>query len=171
MKYSIYKVTNLVNGKIYIGQTSQSLQQRMREHKCKPNSSLHLDIQKYGIDNFMVEVIESAETKIEANLLEEKWILDTKSYLNEIGYNKAISNKKYASVNGFYNKHHSEESNKLNRLSQPTRKCVVDLKTGMIYQSIRECAKTLNLTKTYISSVCRGGIKNPTKGEFIFIER
>lgn len=143
----------------------------MREHKAKKTSSLYHDIQKYGIDQFKVEAIDYSDTKEKANLLEEQWTLDTKSYMNEIGYNKAISNKKYSVVNGFYGKHHNEESVMKNRLSQPTRKAVIDCDSGIVYSSIRECAKALNITKTYISRACNGKIKTNEKGNFAFIEK
>ena len=169
MGYAIYKVTNLSNGKIYIGQTCQSLQQRMREHKSKRTSPLYFDIQKYGIEQFKIETIDYAETKENAKALEEQWTLDTKSYIDAIGYNKAIATKRYSVVNGFYGKHHTDESISENRLNQPHRKSVIDFDTGIVYSSIRECAKALNITKTYVSNVCNGKIKKHNKGNFAFV--
>ena len=60
-KCGIYKITNLINGKIYIGQ-SRFIQRRFDKHKseAKNNNPLPLynAIRKYGIDNFKFEIIE-----------------------------------------------------------------------------------------------------------------
>lgn len=61
----IYKVTNLVDGKIYIGQ-SKNIGQRWTKHRCSPfntnseqyDTPFYRAIRKYGIDNFQFEVIE-----------------------------------------------------------------------------------------------------------------
>lgn len=61
----IYKITNKINGKIYIGQ-SIDIHKRIKEHFWKAmnkkdvsyNSAIHKAIRKYGIDNFDWEIIE-----------------------------------------------------------------------------------------------------------------
>ena len=55
----VYKITNKLNNKIYIGQ-SVNIERRWKEHICdnRKNSLIHLAIQKYGKDNFDFEVIE-----------------------------------------------------------------------------------------------------------------
>ena len=62
----IYKITNTITGDFYIG-SSKDVKRRWREHK-KPstwkrysNNQLYLDMRKYGIENFVFEVIEEAE--------------------------------------------------------------------------------------------------------------
>ena len=50
----IYKITNLVNEKVYIGQ-AQDIEKRWREHKCSSKSNnqiLYRAIRKYGLENF-----------------------------------------------------------------------------------------------------------------------
>jgi len=84
----IYKVTNRINGKVYIGQTKQSLQKRWSNHCCKNShcSILHSAIEKYGAENFTVEQIDVAATKDELDKKEIFWI----SHYNSIapnGYN------------------------------------------------------------------------------------
>ncbi len=55
----IYKITNLTNGKIYVGQTRQKLSRRISGHvHSKKKFGIDAAIRKYGIDNFKVEVIE-----------------------------------------------------------------------------------------------------------------
>lgn len=88
----IYKITNLINGKVYIGQ-SINIEKRVKEHfykaKCKKdvsyNSALHSAIRKYGEENFTWEVI--AECSIDdIDELEKKYIKEYNSIVPE-GYN------------------------------------------------------------------------------------
>lgn len=85
----IYKITNKINGKVYIGQTVQLLYVRWRDH-CRGDkqreSYLHRAIQKYGIDNFIVEQIDIAGTQDGLNTLEEFYITKFKSLAPD-GYN------------------------------------------------------------------------------------
>ena len=52
----IYKVTNIINNKIYIGQTIQSLKERKRQHykfaKSKKNYKFSNALNKYDANNF-----------------------------------------------------------------------------------------------------------------------
>ena len=59
----IYKITNLINGKIYIGQTRFNVQRRFHQHlyeakKGELNFPLYSAIRKYGEENFKIECIE-----------------------------------------------------------------------------------------------------------------
>ena len=57
----IYKITNMINQKCYIGYTTTSFQTRMRKHKnddVKNDIVLGMAISKYGWDNFKCEIIE-----------------------------------------------------------------------------------------------------------------
>ena len=63
---AVYKITNTITGDFYIG-SSKDVKQRWAQHKCPsrwnkcPNNPLYLDMRKYGIENFVFEVIEEAE--------------------------------------------------------------------------------------------------------------
>lgn len=71
----IYKITNKINGKCYIGQTIQTLEQRWYKHLHDSRCPAIRDaIKKYGEDNFSVEVIDTAETIEELNEKEVYWI-------------------------------------------------------------------------------------------------
>lgn len=62
MKGIIYKVTNKVNGKSYIGQTRYTLEFRWRQHlHKKDNTYFHNALRKYGADNFSLEVLEECD--------------------------------------------------------------------------------------------------------------
>lgn len=85
----IYKITNKINGKIYIGQTIQSLKSRWFDH-CKPSSGcicLRNAIQKYGKENFTVEQIDIACDRNELDLKEQYWIKYYDSMNRDKGYN------------------------------------------------------------------------------------
>ena len=87
----VYKITNKVNGKIYIGQTSRSIEERFFEHKRdafrETNSKrpLYSAIRKYGIDAFSIELIEETENPLER---EKYWIEYFGSFKN--GYNATV---------------------------------------------------------------------------------
>lgn len=74
----IYKITNRINGKVYIGQTIKSLAHRWRQH-CMPSEKctcLVRAIQKYGKENFTVEQIDVASDPDELNEKEKYWIAE-----------------------------------------------------------------------------------------------
>ena len=71
----VYLITNLINGKRYIGQTSKSLEQRWYLHQHRPNcKALHSAIKKYGADNFSIEILDSAPTRELLGELEVEYI-------------------------------------------------------------------------------------------------
>lgn len=88
----IYKITNTINSKIYIGQTKRTIEQRMANHRSKvnagSNTKLHNAMRKYGIDNFIVEVIDSATNKDELDAKEIHYIAQFNSV--NAGYNMAF---------------------------------------------------------------------------------
>ena len=56
MKTGVYKITNLVNGKVYIG-ASKNIERRWWGHKRCTDSPIHSDLETYGLDNFKFEVL------------------------------------------------------------------------------------------------------------------
>lgn len=84
----IYLLTNTVNGKQYVGQTSMGLDWRWRQHctdaRCSSTAHLHKAIRKYGPDAFIREILEHTTTE-DVNAREVYWIAELKS--KEMGYN------------------------------------------------------------------------------------
>ena len=73
MKMVIYKITNRLNGKIYVGQTKQSIERRFLQHS-KADSPLGQAIRQCGIQNFTIEVIERCQSQKLLNERERFWI-------------------------------------------------------------------------------------------------
>lgn len=167
----IYKATNKINNKIYIGQTIQDFKVRRRQHE---NSYLYPSsvgsrgifsraINKYGKENFEWEVIDRADSLEELNEKEEYWI-DKCNSLKEGGWGYNIKK-------GGDNHKHAERTKKLIGLAQvgeknhmygkvgklsPSSRPVKDMQTNKVYSSATECAEDLGLTISKICAVCRG---------------
>lgn len=91
---NIYKITNIVNGNIYIGKTINDINDRWKEHVCSAiskdkdgNCPLHCAIRKYGKENFLIELIDRCEDFNSSNK-EKYWIKYYDSYNN--GYNATL---------------------------------------------------------------------------------
>lgn len=69
MKASIYKITNKINNKTYIGCTTQSVRARFLQHtrpsasKRKNYNSLYEDVEKFGREFFVYEVLEECSVE------------------------------------------------------------------------------------------------------------
>lgn len=91
---TVYKITNQVNGKIYIGVTIRSLKERWNEHQSRAKERtghLYVAMRYYGIENFTIESIdESAKTQEQLFQLEQKYIKEYNSMNPAIGYNMTI---------------------------------------------------------------------------------
>ena len=85
--YYIYKATNKINGKSYIGQTVDYKSRVWQHMRCyeKEDCKFHDAIKEFGSDNFDWEVLETCNGKEKANDLERKYIELFNSYRN--GYN------------------------------------------------------------------------------------
>ena len=129
----IYKLVNKKNGKVYIGKTTRNVNERIKEHMRKDKTVIDKAIQKYGIDNFSIDVLERVETVEELDEKEMHWInvydsLVPKGYnqcyggKTSVGYHHKKESKKKMSIsksnmyigenNPFYGKTHAEESKK-----------------------------------------------------------
>jgi group I intron endonuclease len=118
----IYKVTNRINGKVYIGQTKRSLEARWKAHCAasvcwwkEGRGKLQRAIHEYGRENFTVERIDVAADKEEANAKEVYWIAQYNAVEN--GYNSSLGGKYSAN-----------------------RKRVLAVEDGLIFDTIKEAA-------------------------------
>ena len=108
--YTIYKIVNKINNKLYIGFTGKNPNKRLIEHKSAVNTgsdyALHEAMRKYGLDNFEFEVIyQSLDKNFTLNVMEPHFIEKYNSFINQNGYNMT-----YGGQGGMLDKTHSEET-------------------------------------------------------------
>lgn len=173
----IYKITNKINGKIYIGQTVQNLKDRWYRHCGNSGSIAELNmvikkaIHKYGKENFTVEEIEKCDDSL-LNERETYWIAYYNSYYT--GYNSTLGGQKGSklpkllkdsnSIIELYNKGLSlREISKEYNVDHATIKHILvlnnvklrDTRTYKLSQSDR-----VNLMKDFTSGMSRKEIMN-----------
>lgn len=89
MTHVVYKITNLINEKVYIGQTND-FDRRWSEHKSnaqnKPRQLVEQAMKKYGVDNFKCELIDTLPSQEEVNLKEAEYI-KSNNCISPNGYN------------------------------------------------------------------------------------
>lgn len=94
----VYLIRNLVNGKVYVGQTTRSITKRFRNHvshsisytsgKYKgKDTPLFRAIHKYGKESFSISCLCSCQSKEELDLMEDLYILTSGGIQKDSGYN------------------------------------------------------------------------------------
>lgn len=171
MAYIVYCLTNKINGKKYVGITSQSVYARWQNGKhYNRQKSIYEDIKKYGWDNFNHEILYDGLTEEKAKEIEialiKKWDLlnDNKGYNKNKGGvipkldEKAIEKLKERNSgenNPFYGKRHSKQTIELIKKNRP-KKSVLCVDTGVIYESTREAQRQTGAYHGDISKCCKG---------------
>lgn len=122
----IYAIRNLINGKIYVGQTTRGVQCRWRAHikglgSDRTYPGLKGALKKYGVENFSVEVIDTAASYEELDSKECAWIGTLDSMVPN-GYNLKEGGKHAP---------HSAESRERNRQAQLGKKHTHEAKAKM----------------------------------------
>jgi len=87
--YILYKAENDINGSVYIGATTKSIEERKKDHLQRANktysSKLHEAISTYGAEAFIWEQIDTASSSDELAQKEKQYVL--KFNAKEEGYN------------------------------------------------------------------------------------
>lgn len=98
--HTIYKITNKVNGKIYVGKTSETKEKRWKRHVWFAGKGRNIyfsaAIRKYGPDAFEMETLAEADTDEWASFQERMWILVLRSGDRTIGYNSTYGGEGFA---------------------------------------------------------------------------
>lgn len=138
----IYKIENLINGKIYIGQ-SIDIERRWKEHCSKNKSLIGKAITKFGQENFSFEILEECEK----NSLNKKEIFYIQKFNSLVpnGYNVREDNYNVQSYNIYF---YYNKNILLNIIS--------DLKDNIL--SFSEIAKKYNLNISTISRINKGDV-------------
>lgn len=122
-KFYVYKITNKINNKIYIGKgTKNRWKQHFKVAKDGPTNEkffyLHASIRKYGEENFSCKILEYFENEQDSYNRERELVLKFKSNNKKYGMNLTDGGDGFTSAmmtgknNPFYGKTHSEESKK-----------------------------------------------------------
>ncbi|MBQ2397772.1 MAG: GIY-YIG nuclease family protein [Bacteroidales bacterium] len=178
----IYKITNKINNKVYIGQSIRPIEHRFRRHI---NDALNnvIDthfaraIRKYGKENFYIELIDLAETQDELNQKEQYWIryYDSVNSLN--GYNETSAIYKCGG-NTYQSKTEKEMAkikDKIKKtkfgLNNPNAKPVkcfnINTREEYIFDTVKQCKDFFGEeTHRFITSRVRHQTKSLYKGEW-----
>ena len=179
----IYKITNIQNNKVYIGQTIRPIEQRFHRHLNDALNNIldtHLAraIRKYGKDSFIIEEIDNAQTPDELNQKEQYWI----RYYNSVneGYNETDAISKSGG-----NTYQSKTEEEMEVIKEKIRQTKLGAKNPMarkikrtniitnevdIFDTIISCAKACGIQngKTSITDRLNGKIKSPFKKTWTF---
>lgn len=171
----IYKITNKINSKSYIGQTILDLKIRWNKHCSKSGcKAIGNAIKKYGKENFIIEIVDTATSLDELNKKEELYIKSFKTMAPD-GYNLRTGGlnssptietreKIKKSLTGKKRPKELKEklsiSRKGNKSRYGTGKKVKCLNNGIVYRSAKEAANQTGIAFSSIYNICKGLKKN-----------
>ena len=179
----IYKITNIQNNKVYIGQTIRPVEQRFNRHindaiNNKLDTHFARAIRKYGKEKFTIEIIDKAENQEQLNLKEQYWIRQYNSIEN--GYNETDALSKCGG-NTYKSKTKEEMEVIKEKIRQtklggknPMAKKIkrTNIITGEVdtFETVISCARACGIQngKTSISTRLNGQVKSPYKNTWIF---
>lgn len=140
MSYGIiYKYTNKIDGKSYIGLTTKTIEKRWKQHvrnSKTPQYPFHYAIQKYGPETFTLEILCECSTQEELYEKEKFWAETFNTFIPN-GYNLSaglgpgsvsdetknkLSSMRSGEGNSMFGKHHSEKTKEMMRQSLRGRK-------------------------------------------------
>ena len=176
MNYIVYKITNHINNKVYIGQTTESLDKRWKRHcgyQLEDGTYLHKAMKKYGIENFSIEKIVEAKDQKELNELEFFYInqykdncYNIKIEMSKCGGDTLTNNKRLEEI-----KNKIAEGKKYDKNPNAQKIKMIDIvnNTEEIFNSLKECQDKYNIPRhDIISRRCREIIKKPYLEQFNF---
>ena len=179
----IYKITNIQNNKVYIGQTIRPIKDRFNRHINDALNNIidtHFAraIRKYGKENFQIETIDMAQNQNELNEKERYWI----QYYNSVkeGYNETDAISKCGG-----NTYQSKTEEEMNIIKDKIRQTKTGAKNPMarkikriniltneveIFDTVISCAKACGIQngKTSITTRLNGQVKSPYKKQWLF---
>lgn len=176
----IYKITNKVNNKVYIGQTIKTIEKRFSQHISKSKeegNNLYLSraIRKYGKENFEITQIDTASSKKELDEKEKYYINYYDSIKN--GYNLCDGG---GDCNTYRYKTDDEMKEIKNKISlsktggkNPNArsiKCMnINSKEELFFNSMKECQEYFKESShSFVSRRCRGEINFAYKKSWKF---
>lgn len=175
----IYKITNLVTNEVYIGQTTRTVQKRFLQHlnnarNHRKESKLTRAIREYGEDNFVYDVLDTAESQEELNQKEKYWIIQYDAV--NTGYNSTYKTDCAGSI---YNSKTKKEKKEIHdKISKPKQgknnphahsiKCRnEDTKEELYFDTVEDCRKYFKEhTHRFITTRVRHQVKSLYRGKW-----
>lgn len=179
----VYKITNIQNNKVYIGQTIRPIKDRFHRHMNDALNNIidtHFAraIRKYGKENFQIEIIDTAQSQNELNEKERYWI----QYYNAVkkGYNETDAISKCGG-----DTYQSKTTEEMDIIKEKIRQSKLGNKNPMarkikriniltnevdIFDTVISCAQACGIKngKTSISTRLNGQVKSPYKKQWLF---
>lgn len=161
----IYKITNIITNKMYVGYTSQSLSNRFASHKWEAlnttyeenKSRLYCSIRKYGVENFVIEpIIEFNEKEQDWKKLEQYYIKKLNT-LSPNGYN-LLPGGELPPV------HYGDENIKTKLSDADLLKLIEKMKDSRI--SYRDLSKEFDLSIGYLYLINEGKYRHQKNVEY-----
>ena len=174
--FYVYKITNSINNKIYVGQTTETLKQRFSRHigyqlrDSNYKSKIHRAMIKYGVENFSIELLEEVSNQDELNEREYYWIHKLDTIKN--GYNINDSGKKCGGDTLSNNPNLKEISKKISKtkrgsLNPQAKKILVEnIETNkkFIFNCVEDFVRKYNFkSHSQIAKLARENKKNNSK--------
>lgn len=139
--FKVYKITNKINGKIYVGVTSKTIEKRFKEHckhrKHRPDLCLYQAMNKYGVENFEIALVTETYTE------EDMWILEIENiffhqsfYGTNLGYNMTFGGENYQMP--FTSERREKISKTLKLFYENNPEAIIRLKNRIITPEMRK---------------------------------
>ncbi len=170
----IYCATNKINGKIYIGQTTKTLEKRKINHESAARKGspflFHNALRKYGFENFSWRALDEEEMK-KLPQLEQQYIEMFGSSF--FGYNLTLGGEGLIPTEEVIRRRSESRKGKLNtaeakqRMSEAAKKRLTRkvrcIETGIVFRSAKDAGSQLGIPYKNIQRCCIGNRKH-TRG-------
>ncbi|MGM0807526.1 MAG: NUMOD1 domain-containing DNA-binding protein [Bacillota bacterium] len=188
----IYKIENLINSKVYIGQTRVGFNKRIGTHSYELRKNIHNNDHlqrawnKYGEGNFLFSILEMCDVD-DLDNAEVFWISYYKAFLGvynlESGGNKNKVHSKYsllkmskASKEKWSDPSHAKKMREMfSKLhggkNNVNAKQVICINTGEIFETMTEAGKHFSISGKGIGKVCAGDRLTIGGLQFAFYEK
>lgn len=164
MNHYVYEITNLINGKKYIGK--RSCECPIKEDKYMSSGAyLKKDIKKYGIENFNKKVLAICDNENMVSELEYYFILKRNAIARDDYYNEYLcpvkidlSHNEEVNTKEFREKISKKMQGKFTGGKSPNARKVMCLTTGEIFNSMIEAGEKYGVSYRAIGTCCQGKI-------------
>lgn len=171
--YTVYKITNKINNRKYIGITTKTIEERFKKHLSSINEKteqipIRSAIKEFGKENFIIEKILVTDCKEKALNLEKFYIKFYKSI--ECGYNIANGGKGGDTLTNNVNLEKIKEKlkeSKIGAKNHNSKEVLVENDNGFkkVFESAGETRRYflsigIKVAESSIKRKCRGIIKN-----------